>query len=308
MKRHQIKSKEIFGKQKNDDEEWQRQAAEAAIRHRRQLLEQMAKYKEEMIRLKREHEAQRKLAEQKRAFMEEEKRKNDEALRAKRKLDDELRRLEREEQSTFPCDSHYARAAEEELERQRKKVLERERLRAQQLRERARQERLEKERQKQYQQRNQRESAKANDPRNFQYAHHSSQHKKKFGKTPFPSATGVPQTHYSRHQPQKSSAKSSRSQNPKKQKHHGIHKPQRLANARHFRILELDPNASTPDIKGAFRRLAKTMHPDKTITASPGTQQAKTDKFLQIKEAYEALKDPASRHRYMALVAQGQEA
>jgi molecular chaperone DnaJ len=61
----------------------------------------------------------------------------------------------------------------------------------------------------------------------------------------------------------------------------------------YYEILGLDRSASEDDIKRAYRRLALTYHPDK----NPNDSTAE-EKFKEATEAYEVLRDPASRQRY----------
>lgn len=59
---------------------------------------------------------------------------------------------------------------------------------------------------------------------------------------------------------------------------------------RYYALLGLDPTCSDEDIRGAFRRRAKEMHPD----AESGNATA----FIHLKRAYDVLSDPARRARY----------
>jgi len=61
----------------------------------------------------------------------------------------------------------------------------------------------------------------------------------------------------------------------------------------YYKILELDKNASSEDIKKQYRKLAKKYHPD----ANPGDKRAE-EKFKEINEAYEVLGDPEKRKKY----------
>jgi molecular chaperone DnaJ len=58
-------------------------------------------------------------------------------------------------------------------------------------------------------------------------------------------------------------------------------------------ILEVDRRASVSDIKRAFRKLARRLHPD----INPGDRHAE-DRFKRITEAYEILSDPLKREFY----------
>ena len=55
----------------------------------------------------------------------------------------------------------------------------------------------------------------------------------------------------------------------------------------YYKVLGVAKNATQDDIKKAYRKLARQYHPD----ANPGNKQAE-DKFKEIGEAYEVLKDP----------------
>ena len=61
----------------------------------------------------------------------------------------------------------------------------------------------------------------------------------------------------------------------------------------YYKILELDKNASTDDIKKAYRKLARKHHPD----LNPNDVTAKK-KFQEINEANEVLSDPEKRKKY----------
>lgn len=66
-----------------------------------------------------------------------------------------------------------------------------------------------------------------------------------------------------------------------------------LQNKDYYSILDVSKNASEEDIKKAYRKLAVQYHPDK----NPGNKDAE-EKFRQITEAYETLKDPIKRQKY----------
>jgi molecular chaperone DnaJ len=66
-----------------------------------------------------------------------------------------------------------------------------------------------------------------------------------------------------------------------------------MAKRDYYEILGLARGASDPDIKSAFRRMAKEHHPDKHAGDKVAEQ-----KFKEINEAYEILKDPQKRAAY----------
>ena len=59
-----------------------------------------------------------------------------------------------------------------------------------------------------------------------------------------------------------------------------------------YDVLGVSPNVSDSDLKRAYKKKALEFHPDKNH--DPGA----TEKFQQINEAYEILKDPQKRERY----------
>jgi curved DNA-binding protein len=61
----------------------------------------------------------------------------------------------------------------------------------------------------------------------------------------------------------------------------------------YYKILGVDRNADSQQIKRAYRKLAKEFHPDR----NPGNKQAE-DRFKEINEAYEVLSDPEKRQRF----------
>ncbi|HEX7906421.1 MAG TPA: J domain-containing protein [Chitinophagaceae bacterium] len=62
----------------------------------------------------------------------------------------------------------------------------------------------------------------------------------------------------------------------------------------YYKILELEPSASLPEIKKAYRRLALQFHPDKTNNDAYSAAQ-----FTDIKEAYEVLTNPSRKEYYL---------
>lgn len=61
----------------------------------------------------------------------------------------------------------------------------------------------------------------------------------------------------------------------------------------YYEILGIDRSASESQIKSAYRKLAKKYHPD----ANPGDREAE-EKFKELSEAYDVLKDPEKRKLY----------
>ena len=66
-----------------------------------------------------------------------------------------------------------------------------------------------------------------------------------------------------------------------------------MAKRDYYEVLGVSRTASEPEIKAAYRKLAKRFHPD----ANPGDKSA-DHAFKEIGEAYEALKDPQKRAAY----------
>ena len=60
----------------------------------------------------------------------------------------------------------------------------------------------------------------------------------------------------------------------------------------YYAVLGVRRDANADEIKKAFRRLARTMHPD--VNADLGTQE----KFKDVARAYEVLSDPKKREMY----------
>ncbi|RYZ21556.1 MAG: J domain-containing protein, partial [Chitinophagaceae bacterium] len=61
----------------------------------------------------------------------------------------------------------------------------------------------------------------------------------------------------------------------------------------YYKVLGVDKNASEEDIKKAYRKLARKLHPD----VNPNDKEAHK-KFQQANEANEVLSDPAKRKKY----------
>ena len=63
----------------------------------------------------------------------------------------------------------------------------------------------------------------------------------------------------------------------------------------YYRILKVSPKASDKEIKSAYRRLARKLHPDVN-----GGSNVNSREFAQIAKAYQILSNPAERARYDA--------
>ena len=61
----------------------------------------------------------------------------------------------------------------------------------------------------------------------------------------------------------------------------------------YYDILGLSKSASESEIKSSYRKLAMKYHPDR----NPGDKKAE-DKFKEISESYEILKDPQKKAAY----------
>lgn len=68
-------------------------------------------------------------------------------------------------------------------------------------------------------------------------------------------------------------------------------------NKNYYKILEIEQNASTEEVRKAFITLSKKHHPDKYPLGSPEKKQAEII-FANITEAYSILSDPAHRRNY----------
>jgi curved DNA-binding protein len=72
-----------------------------------------------------------------------------------------------------------------------------------------------------------------------------------------------------------------------------------VASEDYYEALGVPPEASAEDIRRAYRALARQYHPD--INKQPGAE----DRFKEISEAYEVLRDPEKRARYDRFGARG---
>jgi len=62
--------------------------------------------------------------------------------------------------------------------------------------------------------------------------------------------------------------------------------------ADHYEVLGVDRQASADDIKKAYRRLARELHPD----VNPSAEAA--ERFKLVTHAYDVLSDPQQRQQY----------
>ncbi|KAI3949284.1 hypothetical protein MKW98_023221 [Papaver atlanticum] len=65
-----------------------------------------------------------------------------------------------------------------------------------------------------------------------------------------------------------------------------------------YQVLSLDAskNIGYEDIKKAYRKKALQCHPD--ICPDPSRKQESTERFVELRKAYETLSDPVSRYNY----------
>ena len=66
----------------------------------------------------------------------------------------------------------------------------------------------------------------------------------------------------------------------------------------YYNLLEIPPEASREQVKKAFRRLAKQVHPDANPGSTAEEREVLRRRFIQLAQAYDVLSDPAGRERY----------
>ncbi|CAN6481347.1 unnamed protein product [Victoria cruziana] len=71
--------------------------------------------------------------------------------------------------------------------------------------------------------------------------------------------------------------------------------PRAASPASHYDVLGVPMGASSDDIKTAYRRLAKAVHPD---VARNDRGEASADEFVRLQSAYSTLSDPEKRAAY----------
>ena len=74
-------------------------------------------------------------------------------------------------------------------------------------------------------------------------------------------------------------------------------------NYTYYQVLGLQPAVSSLEIKRAYRRLVKSIHPDIEHTKQSASERAKAnERMAKLNEAYETLKDKSSRAAYDSLI------
>lgn len=66
---------------------------------------------------------------------------------------------------------------------------------------------------------------------------------------------------------------------------------------RYYEILGVNPNASSEEVRRAYRRLALDYHPDRQAGATDAVKRLAGEKFIEVNEAYEVLSDHAKREQ-----------
>ncbi|KAI0051747.1 DnaJ-domain-containing protein [Auriscalpium vulgare] len=69
----------------------------------------------------------------------------------------------------------------------------------------------------------------------------------------------------------------------------------------YYKILNIPKNASTDDVKQAYRKESLKTHPDRLANASPQEKKTATEKFQAVADAYYVLSDSQRRREYDAL-------
>lgn len=67
-----------------------------------------------------------------------------------------------------------------------------------------------------------------------------------------------------------------------------------------YDVLGVAPDASTSDVRRAFKALALALHPDKLGSRAQHPQASSSDAFVRVRAAYAVLSDPVQRAHYDA--------
>lgn len=65
-----------------------------------------------------------------------------------------------------------------------------------------------------------------------------------------------------------------------------------------YDVLQVERTADAATLKAAYRRLARELHPDRTISDPPEVRTRKEKQFKEVGAAYTVLSEPSSRARY----------
>jgi hypothetical protein len=71
-----------------------------------------------------------------------------------------------------------------------------------------------------------------------------------------------------------------------------------VAGSTHYERLGVTPAASTEEVRAAYRALARRLHPDRLVDATPAERNLAERRMREINEAWRILGDPTSRRRY----------
>jgi hypothetical protein len=68
----------------------------------------------------------------------------------------------------------------------------------------------------------------------------------------------------------------------------------------HYEVLGVDPSTNQEDLRRAYVRRARALHPDRHIGDDPGRAAAAARAMQEVNEAWRVLRDPAARAAYDA--------
>lgn len=77
-------------------------------------------------------------------------------------------------------------------------------------------------------------------------------------------------------------------------------RPYSTTGSTHYQVLELLPHASLKEIKMQFKRLLKKHHPDVNAHLTEAEKQENNERYVQMVQAYETLKDARKKREYDA--------